>query len=137
MTQINAYVNFNGKCREAMSFYKECLGGELTLNLVESSPIASQMPPDAGQMIMHAMLVNKGIILMGSDMIGGQLIQGNAVTLSINCSSEEEANNFFSKLSEGGKVTHPFAMMFWGAMFGTFTDKFETNWMINFDQNAH
>ena len=136
MTQINAYVNFNGQCREAMDFYKECLGGELTLNQVADSPIAAQMPPEAGQSILHAMLVKDALVLMASDMIGRSLVQGNSITLSLNCSTEEEGSTFFTKLSEGGQVSHPFQVMFWGAMFGAFTDKFGVNWMVNYDQNV-
>lgn len=137
MTQINAYVNFNGDCREAMNFYKECLGGELTLNIVADSPMAAHMPPEAGQSILHSMLVNQGLILMGSDMLGGELERGNLVTLSINSSSEEEGKTFFSRLSSGGQITHPFETMFWGAMFGTFTDKFGVNWMVNYDKTSN
>ncbi len=137
MTQINAYVGFNGKCHEAMTFYKECLGGELTLQTVESSPIAAQCAAAMQHQILHSTLMKDGVLLlMGSDMVGpaGHL-PGNTVALSLNCSSEDEINTFFSKLSQEGKIVDPLKVQFWGAMFGVLTDKFDVNWMLHYDKN--
>src|SRR5207253_10408539 len=106
MTQISPYVGFNGKCREAMTFYKDCLGGELTLQTVAETPVASQCPEGMQHQVMHSALVAKDqILVMGSDMTeSGGFIQGNNISLTINCSSEEEINTFFSKLAEGGNI---------------------------------
>jgi PhnB protein len=68
MTQINAYLGFNGNCREAMTFYKECLGGELTLQTVAGTPMAEHMPAEAGQTILHSCLTRGGLVLMATDM---------------------------------------------------------------------
>ena len=70
MTQIYAYLNFNGNCREAMTFYKECLRGELTLQTVEGSPIEAQCPTAMKHQVLHASLMKNGLLLMGSHMIG-------------------------------------------------------------------
>lgn len=137
MTQINAYLSFNGNCREVMTFYKECLGGELTLQTVEESPVAAEVPKEMSQAILHASLTKGNLILMGSDMTRTELIKGNSITLSINCSSEEEINTFFTNLSAGGQVIDPLADMFWGAKFGAFIDKFGTNWIVNYDKNQN
>jgi PhnB protein len=137
MTQINAYLNFNGNCREAMNFYKECLGGELALQTVEGSPIEAQCPPAMKNQVLHASLMKDGILLMGSDMVGPDgFIKGNTIALSLNCSSEKEINSFFSTLSRNGQIIHPLKMEFWGAIFGVFTDKFGVRWMLNYDKNA-
>ncbi len=137
MTQINAYLNFNGNCRDAMNFYKECLGGELALQAVEGSPIEAQCPPAIKNQVLHASLMKDAILLMGSDMVGPDgFIKGNTMSLSLNCSSEEEINSFFSTLSAGGKIIHPLRVEFWGAIFGVFTDKFGVRWMLNYDKNA-
>jgi PhnB protein len=56
MAQMNAYLHFNGNCREAMTFYKECLGGELNMQAVGESPMAAQMPPQIHTNILHASL---------------------------------------------------------------------------------
>ena len=136
MTQINPYLSFNGNCREAMNFYKECLGGELYLQTVAESPIAGQMPPATLQQIMHSSLTKNGLVIMASDMSREKLVEGNTVQLCINCSSMEEINSFFSKLSVGGKITDPLAEMFWGATYGALTDKFGKHWLLNYDKNA-
>jgi PhnB protein len=137
MTQINAYLNFNGNCRDAMNFYKECLGGELALQTVEGSPIEAQCPPAIKNQVLHASLMKDAILLMGSDMVGPDgFIKGNTMSLSLNCSSEEEINSFFSTLSAGGQIIHPLRVEFWGAIFGVFTDKFGVRWMLNYDKNA-
>ena len=94
MTQISAYLNFNGNCRDAMTFYKDCLGGELMLQTVEGSPIEAQCPAGLKHQILHSSLTKNALILMGSDMVGpGGLKKGNNISLSLSCSSEEETNN--------------------------------------------
>ncbi len=136
MTQINAYVGFNGRCREAMTFYKECLGGELTLQSVAETPAAAQCPEGMQHQIMHAALTKGPLLLMGSDMVGPDgFNEGNNIALSLNCSSEEEINTFFSKLGEGGKIIDELKTQFWGALFGVLTDKFGIRWMFNYDKN--
>jgi hypothetical protein len=57
MTQINPYLRFDGgKCREAMSFYKECLGGNLQVTTLRETPVASQLPKEIQDQVMHANL---------------------------------------------------------------------------------
>lgn len=131
MTQINAYLNFNGNCREAMTFYHNCLGGDLTMQKISESPMAAQMPTDSAAHILHSTLTREGLVLMGSDMIGAKLSAGNKISLCLVCNSEEELNTFFSKLSEGGNVKLPLHQSFWGSTYGELTDKYGVNWMFN------
>ena len=136
MTQINSYLTFSGNCREAMKFYKECVGGELTFQTVGQSPLSGKMPPQMQDCILHATLTTDGFVIMGSDMVPETgLVKGNAVSLLMNCSSEEEIKNTFRKLSTGGIVKHLIEISFWGALFGDLTDKFGNNWILNFDKN--
>ena len=136
MTQINAYINFNGSCREAMTFYKECLDAELDIQIIGGSPIEAQCPAGMKEQVMHASLTKGPLLLMGSDMTGpGGFVKGNDMALSLNCSSDEEINTFFSKLSENGKILDPLKIQFWGAKFGVITDKFGIRWMLNYDKN--
>jgi len=135
MTQINAYLNFNGQCREAMTFYQECLGGELTLQRVAESPMAAQLPAIEGANIMHSILTRDGLVLLGSDMMGNKLEKGNAITLCLRCSSNEEVNTCFNKLAAGGRVKMPLHQSFWGATYGELTDKFGMNWMFHYARN--
>jgi PhnB protein len=135
MTQINSYLTFNGNCREAMIFYHECLGGELTFQTIGESPLTDKMPKEMKDCILHSTLIKGNLILMGSDMVSEKgLIKGNAVSLSLNCSSEEEIKCYYANLSEGGAKNHPLENSFWGALFGDLTDKFGNNWILNFDK---
>lgn len=135
MTQINAYLNFDNQCKEAMTFYKECLGGDLAMQTIGDSPMGAACPEAMKGQILHATLHNNGIVLMGSDMKGPDgFAQGNSMSLALNCSSEEEINKFYSSLSTGGKIMEPLKEQFWGALFAAFTDKFGVRWMLNFDK---
>lgn len=137
MTQINSYLTFNGNCRQAMTFYKECLGGELTLQKIGESPMAGQLPPQMKENILHSTLINGHLIIMASDMVGDQgLIKGNAVSLMLNCGSEEETRSCYAKLADGGNATHPLHDTFWGALFGDLTDKFGNQWLLHFDKSS-
>jgi len=136
MAQINAYLHFNGNCREAMAFYKECLGGELTMQAVGESPMAGQMPSEMHKNILHAQLVKDGFVLLASDMMGPEVAsKGSTISLLLDCRSEEEIKTLFSNLSSGGEIGHPLKEEFWGATFGDLTDKFGINWLFNFDKN--
>src|SRR6185295_19444974 len=135
MTQINSYLTFNGNCREAMTFYKECLGGELVLQTIGESPMADKMPPQIKKSILHSTLTRGSLVLMGSDMVSDQgVIRGNTVSLMLNCSSEEEIKNCYSNLSNGGEATHPLENTFWGAVFGDLTDKYGNHWLLHFQK---
>ena len=138
MTQINAYLTFNGNCREAMAFYKECLGGELTMQTIGESPMADKMPPQMKESILHSTLAKDALVLMGTDCVAANgLIKGNAVSLCINCSSEEEIKIFYKKLSAGGQQAYPLEDTFWGALFGGLTDKYGNHWLLNFTKPVH
>ena len=90
MPTLNPYFTFNGNCREAMSFYKECLGGELSFMIVKDSPVADQMPPQFKDQILHSSLKTGELEIMASDMQPEKISDGNAVHMCLNCKSEEE-----------------------------------------------
>jgi len=131
MAQVNAYLHFQDNCRQAMTFYKECLGGDLSLMTVGESPAAAQMPHQAKNGIMHSQLKNGESIIMASDNLGtGSITKGNQFSMTVNCSSKQEADALYAKLSAGGKATHPMEDAFFG-YYGDLTDKFGINWMIS------
>lgn len=137
MTIIQSYLTFSGNCREAMAFYQQCLGGELNLQTIGESPLAEKMPQQVKDSILHATLTKDHLVIMGSDMVGDDgLIKGNAVSLMLNCSSEDEVRNCYARLAEGGKATHPIEVSFWGALFGDLTDKYGNHWLLHYDKNA-
>ncbi len=131
MAQVNAYLHFDGNCRQAMTFYTDCLGGELNLMTIGESPMASQMPPDSKNKIMHSQLKNGNIVIMGADLMGpGGLKTGSQISLTIDCGSNKEADVLYSRLSAGGKPTHPMKEEFFG-YYGDLTDKYGINWMLS------
>ena len=134
MTQINAYLHFNGNCREAMAFYQECLGGELTLQTVGESPMARQMTAEAQKSILHGSLTSGGITLMASDMVGPEGInRGNNISLSLVCSSKAEIEAFYSRLSAGGKAVHPLNEAFFG-LHGDLMDRYGVHRMLTYEK---
>ncbi|GAB3931331.1 VOC family protein [Mucilaginibacter myungsuensis] len=136
MSTINPYINFDGRCREAMTFYKDIFGGELILNQVGGSPMEPYHKGDPAA-IYHSSLVNGPIVLMGTDMTGPPGYQkGNNISMAIACSSAEDARNFFDKLAEGGRVVMPLEKTFWAELFGDVVDKFGIEWMLNYDGAA-
>jgi PhnB protein len=130
--EVVTYLNFDGNCREAMTFYKECLGAEL--HLIPFSEMPGDHPPESKHRIMHARLAKGAMAIMASDTMPGMpLHQGNNFSISIQCDSQHEIDSLFAALSEGGKVTMPLQDQFWGARFGMSTDRFGIQWMFNFE----
>lgn len=133
MTNLNAYLMFDGDCAEAMRFYEKTLGGKLSLMNHAESPMKDQMPPGMAERIMHARLeLPDGGVLMASDWMVGQPYPGkNGFSLSLGYQDAEEARRVFDALSEGGRVTMPLQKTFWAEAFGMFADRFGTPWMVN------
>lgn len=136
MKQINSYLTFNGNCREAMTFYKDCLGGDLLLQTIGESPLSDQMPEQMKHCILHSSLTKGPVVMMGTDMVAENgLVKGNAVSLMLDCSSEQEIKTVYEKLAAGGNASHPVEHTFWGALFGGLTDKYGNHWLLNYSMN--
>lgn len=134
MMRLTPYLSFEGNCKEAMEFYKSCLGGELEVNLVGESPMVKDMPDKKNQ-VLHSMLKSNAIILMASDLVmEGEVKPGNNVTLTLSGGGISELKEYFSKLSEGGKVTHPLEETFFG-IYGDLTDKYGFNWAFQAEKD--
>lgn len=140
MATINPYLNFAGNTEDAFTFYKSVFGGEfLTVQRFKDTPEADRVPDHEKNMIMHiALPIGKGNILMGTDALesmGHKITRGNNYHISVSADSKEEAARHFKGLAEGGTIVIPFEKAFWGAYFGMLTDKFGTQWMVNFDES--
>lgn len=130
MAQLISYLTFNGNCREAMTFYRACLGGELELQTIADSPMGKRLPLKMKKCILHATLKSDTIVIMGSDMAPSALIRGNTVSMMLTFNSEEEIRKAYTDLSKDGDATHPLEVTFFGALFGHLTDKFGHQWMF-------
>ena len=133
MAKLNPYLTFSGNCREAMNYYNECLGGELSFIIVGESPAANQVPASMKHHILHSSLKTGELELMATDMQPESLKEGNAVHLCLSCNTEEETRHLFEKLAAGGKVKQPLHEMFFG-LIGTLTDKFGKSWILECDK---
>lgn len=136
MDQIIAYLTFNGNCREAMTFYQNCLGGELHLQTVGDAPLSEGLPHMIKKYILLAKLEIGSATLMATDMTEEEgLDRGNAFSIFLECSNEEEIRYYYEKLSEDGKCTSPLESNYWGDLFGTLTDKFGNHWLLSLNRN--
>lgn len=134
MAEFNAYLRFNGNCREAMQFYKGCLGGELNFMTIGESPMASQMPAEMQNKIMHSVLTSGSVMLMGTDMPSEEgYRQGNTIALCLVCKSKQEIETLFSRLSAEAQFTNPLREEFFGT-YGEVRDKYGFKWMFQFGE---
>lgn len=130
MKALNTYLNFDGNAREAMEFYKACLGAQLDIITFGESPM--QAPPGSEKRVMHARLSIGALTLMASDTMPGMPFQpGTNYSLALECDSTQEVDRIFAALSAGGKVTMPVQETFWATRFGMLTDKFGVSWMLD------
>lgn len=141
MARVSTYLNCANNTEEAFIFYKSVFGGEFTAPGIQrfgDMPVSAGTPPMSDslkKMVLHVELViTGGHVLMGTDApaeMGFTVTPGNNMHISLEPDSRNEADRLFNALSAGGKVSMPLADMFWGAYFGSFTDKYGINWMIN------
>ena len=131
--QLNPYLNFNGQCEEALTFYAKVLGGEIIMMLKgRETPMADKMPPDFLDKVMHGRIGVGGTLLMGSDASAEHFNQPQGFSVTLSFTDVAEAKRIYDVLSEGAqKITMVFQETFWAAGFGTFVDKFGTPWMVN------
>ena len=132
MSQLSAYLFFNGNCAEAMRFYESTLGGTLNLMKQGDSPVKESASADKADLIMHARLVFDGGTLMASDWIADYPYERpQGVSLSLTYPKGTDVKQVFDSLAEGGRVNMPLQKTFWSEAFGMLVDRFGTPWMIN------
>jgi PhnB protein len=130
-SKLNPYIHFDGQAKDAMEFYKDALGGNLTLNTFKEGGVPHD--PSEADKIMHAMLIaDNGITLMAADTPKGMTYNpGKNISLSLGGDNDAELKGYWDKLSVGGKVEVPLEAAPWGDQFGMFTDKFGIHWLVN------
>lgn len=140
MARVSTYVNFPRNTEEAFNFYRSVFGGEFTggIKRFGDMPPMEGMPPmpeSDKNLVMHIELtITGGHVLMGTDApetMGFTVVRGNNIHINLEPDTRMEAEKIFNALSQEGKISMPLQDMFWGAYFGSFTDKFGINWMVN------
>jgi PhnB protein len=132
-SRLNPYISFQDNAREAMTFYRDVFGGELTLNTFGQYGAPD---PATADKIMHAMLVtDEGYTLMASDTAPGmQRTAGDAITVSLSGDDGDLLRGYWEALADGGTVSMPLEKQMWGDEFGMCVDRFGTPWMVNIAQ---
>lgn len=136
--KIHPYLNFAGDTERAFRFYERALGGKLTdIHRFGSMPPGGfELTDEQKNRVMHVGLaLPDGQMLMASDTMDGMgppHVVGTNYSISLHPDSREEADRVFTALAEGGTVTMPLADQFWGDYFGSLTDQFGIQWMVNY-----
>lgn len=132
--QIQPYLFFDGRCEEAIEFYRRALGAEVErLMRFKDSPEPHNPkmgPPPPPDKVMHASFRVGDTTVMVSDghCLGKPDFQGFSLTLVV--PDGAQADRFFNALSDGGKVQMPLAKTFYSERFGMLADRFGVMWMI-------
>ncbi len=122
----------NGHSEEAINFYKNCFGGDVTSMRISESPLKSHFPASMHNQLLHAELDTKDFRLMVSDINGPDgYTTGTNMAASINFADEETARQKFEQLAAGGTILFDFKLEFWGGMMGVLRDQFGVKWMIS------
>jgi PhnB protein len=132
--EVQPYLFFDGRCEEAVEFYRKALGAEVSmLTRFKDSPEPHQpgmIPPGSENKVMHASLRIGNTTVMASDghCAGKPNFQGFA--LSLTAASDDDAERMFAALGDGGQVQMPMAKTFFSSRFGMVSDRFGVTWMV-------
>lgn len=125
----NAYLFFDGNCREAMNFYQKVFGGDLQIQTY--GDVDKSCPEAKKNSVMHARLTGGDILLMASDDPGSNNLGTGKIHLALGGSDETKLRSIFGALSEGGKVGKELEKQMWGDIYGDLVDQYGIYWMIN------
>lgn len=132
--QIQPYLFFNGRCEEAIEFYRKALGAEVEM-MMRFNENPDPMPPGMlapgfENKVMHASLRIGGAVIMASDGMAAGTTEFKGFSLSIDAPDAAGVDRLFNALAEGGSVTMPAGKTFWSPWFGMVTDRFGVGWMV-------
>lgn len=131
---IQAYLHFDGRCEQAIAFYRKVLGAELDMMMrykeSPEPPPPGMVPPDWGDKIMHSnMRIGDSVVMAADDCTGGP-VGTRGCQLVLNVADEAQARRCFDALADGGKVRMPLSRTFFSPGFGMLNDRFGVQWMI-------
>ena len=131
---VRPYLFFEGRCEEALGFYREALGAEVTALMrfrdCPEAPPPGAMPPGSEDKVMHAEFQVDGAAVMASDGRCSGQAQFGGVSLSLAVPDEATAERRFAALADGGQVRMPLGPTFFARRFGMVADRFGVSWMV-------
>ena len=129
--QVQPYLFFDGRCEEALEFYKKALGAQVDMLMRnKESPDAKMCVPGNENKIMHTSFRIGETAVMASDGFCTGKPEFKGFSLSITAKTEAEAEKMFNALADGGQVRMPLTKTFFSPRFGMVADKFGVGWMI-------
>ena len=132
--QVQSYLFFDGRCEEAIEFYKSTLGAkvEMLMRFKDSPepPQPGMCPPGSEHKVMHAALRVGDTVVMASDGMAGGKPDFKGFSLSVDAASVEEADRLFAALGKGGQVQMPMSKTYFSPRFGMVADRFGVSWMV-------
>lgn len=132
--EIQPYLFFEGRCEEALMFYRDVLGAEITQLMRYSDspapPPPGMLPPGSENRIMHASMRIGDSTVMVSDGNCSGTTGFNGFSLALNAASDAEAERLFAALADGGQIRMPMAPTFFSSRFGMLADRYGLGWMV-------
>jgi PhnB protein len=132
--RVEPYLFFNGRCEEAVEFYKKALGAKVAMLMrFKDSPephAPGMLPPGSENKVMHVSFRVGDTTVMASDGFCKGQTEFQGLSLSLTVSNEAEADRVFAALADGGQVQMPLNKTFWSPRFGMVTDRFGLGWMV-------
>ena len=129
--QIQPYLNFDGRCDEALEFYKKAVGAKVNMVMrFKDAPDKSMVTPQNADKVMHSALQIGDAMILASDGRNGGKPNFSGIALAVSAGSEAEVEKIFSGLADGGTVQMPLAKTFFSPKFGMVADKFGVGWMV-------
>jgi PhnB protein len=128
---IQPYLSFEGRCDEAIEFYKKAIGAKVDMLMrFKEAPDQSMVSPGSGEKVMHAALRAGDAMLLMSDGRCTGTANFTGIALALSAANDADAERMFSALAEGGKVNMPMTKTFFSSRFGMLADKFGVGWMV-------
>lgn len=129
--QIQPYLFFEGRCDEAIAFYKDALGAQVpVLMRYKDAPDQSMVKPESKDKVMHASLqIGETMVMVSDGHVSGQP-DFKGFGLALNAATDADSERIFTALSAGGEVRMPLEKTFFASKFGMVTDRFGVLWMV-------
>jgi PhnB protein len=132
--QVEPYLTFNGRCREAIEFYEKALGAKVEAVMAfKDAPEATppgMLAPGWDDKVMHSAFRIGESVVMASDGMGPGAADFKGIALTLNADSDAEADRLFNALADGGQVQMPMNKTFFASRFGMVADRFGVSWMV-------
>jgi len=133
--QVQPYLSFEGRCEEAIEFYKKALGAKVEMMMRFKDAPEGQCSPGTENKIMHSSFQIGDTVLMATDgMMNSGKLEFKGISLTLNPKTEAECERLFNALADGGQVHQPLIKTFFSPKFGVVADKFGVSWMVMVEQ---